>query len=384
MLVGGSCYDLSADSSSPFAVDTSALPGGGLAPGQFLLISRLGGVFPVPQDCCDDVSDLGPQAGSFAEDTRITQTWALFGAAEANVTDALSVRAELRYTSEKKGVTNTAGFDAEETFTFWTPRFSVDYTTDLGLLYASIARGAKAGGFNAQFGIPADLEDFDPEFNWTYEIGAKTDWLDGRLRVNVAAFFIDLSNIQITTQVGMTDPLFVVRNAGDGSSKGIELEVTARPVEPVTLTFGYALADSTFGDGAQDFSLRNVPPVPDVDISGQQFPRASRHTLNGSATYQAPLFDNWDLYGRVSGRYESPQKGFTSDLLEIIGSRFIADAQLGLKQENFEIIAYVQNLTGDETPLIAATTLSLADFTRTTTRAAPRPRRFGVTATLRY
>ncbi len=386
VLLGVSYYDLSATSATPFVMDTSALPGGDLAPGQFTLLSRAfgpAGTRPVPADCCDSLADLGDNLGFFSGDETGTRSWAGFGAVDLALTDRLSVRGELRYTSERKDAATVAGFEAEETFTFWTPRVSVSYDSDVGLFYASVARGAKAGGFNTQLGIPAGSVSYDPEFNWTYEVGAKLDLWEDRVRLNVAVFYIDLSGIQITTQVAADRPLFLVQNAGTGESKGGEIELTLRPTRELTFTAGYALADSTFTD-AQDFSLRDVGVVPSVDISGQQFPRASKHTVNGALTYRAPISADVDLFSRWAARYESPQKAFTSDILESIGSRFIADMQVGVEMDRLELVAFVQNLTADETPVIAATTLSLGDFSRGITLAAPQPRRFGVTATVRY
>ncbi len=237
--------------------------------------------------------------------------------------------------------------------------------------------------------MPPELQAFEPEFNWTYEVGLKSDWYDGRLRVNLAAFYIDLDGIQISAPVPGS-PNFAVQNAGTGTSTGFEVEISAQPIDELTLNLSYALASSEFDD-AVDGSLQPLVDaglLPSIDVSGQQLPRASEHTLNGSVTWQQPVWRDFDGYVRLGGRYESEQKAFTSDALERVGDRINVSLRAGLVSETLEVVAFVDTLTGDETPVIAASTLflggTLGPTDRGPTAAAPQPRRFGVTATWRF
>ena len=60
--------------------------------------------------------------------------------------------------------------------------------------YFIISRGYTSGGFNEYSNVGAG---YDPEFSWNYELGAKTSWLDNRLRMNVALFYIDRTDMQV-------------------------------------------------------------------------------------------------------------------------------------------------------------------------------------------
>ncbi len=91
--------------------------------------------------------------------------------------------------------------------------------------YFSYSEGFKSGGWTTRLSQPipdSDLATFDPEHNTAYEIGVKSEWLDSRVRANIAGFYNDYKDIQINVQQG---PSPVYQNAGDADIWGFELEV---------------------------------------------------------------------------------------------------------------------------------------------------------------
>jgi len=86
-------------------------------------------------------------------------------------------------------------------------------------VYASAIRGVRAGGFNRLTDDPA----YGSESLWSYEAGVKTQWLDQRLTLNAAVFYIDWKDQQISTQIA--PGLVRTDNAGTSHSQGVELEV---------------------------------------------------------------------------------------------------------------------------------------------------------------
>src|SRR5690606_19346837 len=100
------------------------------------------------------------------------------------------------------------------------------------LLYASASRGFKSGGFNGRpTQGPGDVKSFAPEYVWSYEAGIKADWLDRRVRTNLAVFHTDYKGIQLTSTA--TDPVtnilsIFVENGGKARVRGAEAELTAR------------------------------------------------------------------------------------------------------------------------------------------------------------
>ena len=122
-------------------------------------------------------------------------------------------------------------------------------------LYAKYATGFRAGGANSR---SSSFRQFDPESVKAYEIGAKTDLLDHRLRVNAAAFIMDRTGTQIDFDFvdtrailpgGVANPFFnkhteeTVNVAGKSRIKGFELDVTAEPVDGLTFGASYAYTD---------------------------------------------------------------------------------------------------------------------------------------------
>ena len=94
-------------------------------------------------------------------------------------------------------------------------------------VYGTAARGFKAGGFNAA--SPAGSEAYGEEHSWNYEGGVKTSWLGERLSVNAAVFYLNWSDLQVNVPNPFVPAQFYIANAGSATSKGVELELTARP-----------------------------------------------------------------------------------------------------------------------------------------------------------
>lgn len=114
-----------------------------------------------------------------------------------------------------------------DTFEAFTPRLGLNWSPNRDMLvYASWARGFKSGGFT---GRPSNQQilPYDPETVETFEVGVKTEWLDRRLRVNLAAFTSDYQALQLLVFVPATG-LFETANAGDARIRGVEAEVQAR------------------------------------------------------------------------------------------------------------------------------------------------------------
>jgi iron complex outermembrane receptor protein len=121
-------------------------------------------------------------------------------------------------------------------------RVSVDYRIIPELMvYGSVATGFKGGGSNPRPFNADQLIPFAPETLTAYELGFKSDLFDRRLRLNVSAFYNDFQDIQISVNVCPTGNALTERpcaarlNAGDAKVKGFELEMSAEPVDGLSL-----------------------------------------------------------------------------------------------------------------------------------------------------
>jgi iron complex outermembrane receptor protein len=105
------------------------------------------------------------------------------------------------------------------------------------MVYASFATGFKGGGTNPRPFYASQVISFDPEVLYSYEVGAKTDLFDRRLRFDIDAFYGILRNAQIGVSVcpdGST-PCAALVNAGNAHEKGVEAEFTAQPIEGLSI-----------------------------------------------------------------------------------------------------------------------------------------------------
>jgi len=129
--------------------------------------------------------------------------------------------------------------DLTQTISAFTPKLGIQWqATDNAFLYFTATRGFKSGGFSftARNAFGAT---FQPEWITTYEVGAKTDWLDKKLRINVAVFRNDWTNLQVNSQTllpNTTLPLTEASNAAGARETGLDADVTWKPWDGWTFT----------------------------------------------------------------------------------------------------------------------------------------------------
>jgi iron complex outermembrane recepter protein len=177
----------------------------------------------------------------------------------------------------------------------WT--LGADYrVNDQLFLYVKSSGASMSGGFNSRF-VPAPFtQKFDPEKVRDAEVGFKGDFLDRRLRTNLAFFYAKQSNVQriVNALVGTTLTQFVT-NTGKVNAKGFEFEGTAIPWGGMELTGSLSYLDAKYvrGSRTENQGTALVPIL--VDRSGEPVTQAPKWTWNVGATQtvEAP-------FGKVS------------------------------------------------------------------------------------
>lgn len=242
--------------------------------GVFYMVENIGS----HQEAYADDLLVGPGGFTFlrtVDDDLQTTSWAVFMNATYDLTDRLSVSAGVRYTDETKDYFRTTstfstfpGLTADPAYAFtisdtWTdtsPMASVDYrVADNVLAYARLSRGFKSGGFNGRANNPGEESPYDPETVTSYEVGLKTDWLDSRLRANLAVFYNDYEDFQARVSglvndpgTGIPNPELTVLNAGSLEISGAELELSYAPVPALLLDANIGYLDSSYGEFDDD------------------------------------------------------------------------------------------------------------------------------------
>ena len=167
------------------------------------------------------------------------RTWALFSTLGYTLTPRLDAELGVRWTRESKDLPaytqNGGGFlidvavEDQRSVTSVTPSASLSYAlTNQASVYARYAQGFKSGGFNVDLVTSAALGEveFDDEQVDTVEAGMKSVWLDGRLRLDLAAFYSDYQDLQVSQYVvlpGALLPTLQISNAASAHTLGGEL-----------------------------------------------------------------------------------------------------------------------------------------------------------------
>ncbi len=203
------------------------------------------------------------------DDDLQTTSMAIYANASFALTDRLNIGLGARYTEEEKdydrststfwtspGFNSTVAFTINDTWENFSPMASLDYQlTDNTLLYARIAQGFKSGGFNGRANNLGEQAPYDQETVTSYEIGAKTDWMNGRLIANFAAFYNDYQDFQARVSGTVIDPILLVPtpsltviNAGQLEISGAELELIYRATDNLRLDAQIGYLDASYGD----------------------------------------------------------------------------------------------------------------------------------------
>ena len=177
----------------------------------------------------------------------------------------------------------------------WSGRVGVQYDlNEHQMIYATVSRGYKGPAYNAFFNMqPTDEISLNPETSVAYEIGAKGSILDGMVRGSLAIYDETYDNYQanFTDQTG-TPPALVTRliNAGKVSSKGVEGDVTVRPMRDLLLSLSFTSSDAK----VETFNCPVGAPV-SCNINGKTLPFAPKTKIYLDTEYTAHVLTNYDL-----------------------------------------------------------------------------------------
>ncbi len=320
--------------------------------------------------------------------------FAAYGQATVGLVDWLDLTLGLRFDYERREATFNGFGDAvleggvetvarpdttvDGSYSALSPKVALSYAvSEAASVYASYTRGFRAGGVNAQRfapGVDASVT-FDPEYSDNIEVGAKGRFND-RLSANVAAFLISWTDLQFFNLVGPFT--FARENVGDARSMGVEVEVSALPVDGLRLDAALSLLDTEY----EDFVLVRSDPetFEDVEtvVSGNRLANAPGRTLYGAAQYRVPVASGVAVFARaevrnVGGYFTDIQNDLRQDDYTIL------DGRIGVEAGRFEAAFWVENLT-DERVLVYGS----PDTSFNRRSLAGPPRTLGVTLRARY
>lgn len=259
-------------------------------------------------------------------------TWAVFGNLTWAVTEKLDIVAGLRYEKETQDFNDAIlGIAAEDEWSGVTPKAALEYKLTKNLMaWVSATRGYRSGGFNLLVTDPGYIS-YDQEKLWSYELGVKGLFFNNRLTVNAALYYMDIEDMQV--EVAFAPGRRATTNAAEATGRGVELEMTARVVDGLSVTAGLGFNDTEFD------SYRDALG----DYQGKQNPWAPAYTFNFGAQYRHPagFFCRADLvgYGKL---YFDPANQFSRDPYEAV------NAKIGYESDRFDVYLYGKNILDED------------------------------------
>lgn len=269
---------------------------------------------------------------------------------------ALGVRVfeeDLEVRENGVGFTGPVDVAFGDSFDSVNPRIILTFEpNDDHLFYASAAKGFRGGQAQPAAAVqlagllglplPATLP---PDSIWTYELGSKLRLMNGRVFVESALFYSEWTDP--TVRFVLVPGVNGLATAEGIETRGFELAGTYRFTDHLTFRGGASFLDSEFTSSVPGSSI----------VAGDPPEQTSDVTWNASLTYDAPVFGDFDLFGRVGAQFTSARE-FTIDPTFLPGDDVtLVDARLGVENGRFGVFLFGDNLTDDNGALSARTTL---------------------------
>ena len=275
---------------------------------------------------------------------------AFFTSMGFDITDSWEITGELRYSEEEISNYKPAQGEIGNTFYSVSPRVTTTYKlTPDNMVYANVAKGNKPGVINADPRFPAEVQFAGEEESWNYEIGTKNSFFNGMLSTNLALYYIDWSDQQLTTTYFFPEPIGgsknYISNAGKTEIKGVELEVDARLTDSLTAGLTYAFTDAKFleftdAEAGQLFG--------NTSLAGKKLPAVPEQQASVYGKYTFPVGLN-QAFVRADVSYTDRKYDQVYQLAHT-GEQILANLSVGMEFDKWDVTLSVRNLTNDDTP----------------------------------
>jgi len=282
-------------------------------------------------------------------------SYAVFAQLAFQLSDRWNLNGGIRYTDESKDYTlehlriNAAVpivpfATVSDSWSEPSGKIGLDFQANDDLMvYGSIARGFKSGGFNGRPTRGTAVESFNPEFVTTFEVGVKSEFADRRVRLNAAAFFMDYTDMQLgsISADASGNLILIIGNAAKAEVKGFEADLTALPSERWLISAGIGYLDAEYID---------TGTATDVTTSST-FAKTPEWSGNASFEYTLPLNGSFGEL-RFRGDWSYRSKVYN----DIVNTESVSQASFSLvggritlhnEKHDYDIVLSGTNLTDE-------------------------------------
>ncbi len=290
-----------------------------------------------------------------------TESYAFFLEADYQFADRWTLTVGGRYTDDKKesgvidaltpelAIKGNPDDPFKASWDEFTPKVGLRFQASNDLMfYGLYSKGFRAGGFNGRPGggqYLAAATPYDPETVDNFEVGMKSEWLDGRMRLNVSAFMMDYQDKQEEQSVpvaGGTGQQTLVVNASEASINGVEVDFSWLVSANFTIEGNLGLLDAEYDE------LEDPAFDPPLDLSDKKLRRAPDMTATISPVVTVPIGPG-QLIARAALRYvDDMELTFLNSPQSSVGSHTVLDASLTYTVNQLSISVWGLNLTEDD------------------------------------
>jgi len=243
-------------------------------------------------------TDPATTAPGYQIEYAATRSYAGFGDFNWAFADKFRLSFGGRWTHDTKILNN--GFEGapfppgEASFSKFTPKVGIDYRPNAEtMVYASFTRGYRSGGFSPRAGDAARADTpFQPETVDSYEIGTKLDLFDRKVQLNLAGFVADYKNMQQNLTIPCTcstgNQTITGNVPGGALIKGLEGDLTVRPMQGLKITATVAYTDSHFRNYVVGGENPGGTAIVNYNYSANNMIYAPKFSGSLNAEYTAP------------------------------------------------------------------------------------------------
>ena len=238
---------------------------------------------------------LGGPAFNTNDHALDVESTSVFGQATYRFSDKLSLTFGGRYTSDEKtsdrsnrtdlpvNLNFAADYDIniDESWSNFSPMLGLDYyPTEDTLVYLSWRNGYKSGSFQSLANLEGlALVPYDEEIVESWELGAKSSFMDNRVRLNAALFYVQYDDLQ-KTHIDETGLGVIIDNVGEATAQGIDLSLDFAATESMTLAIRYGYLDTEYKEYVNGSGN---------DLSGNTLSKSPESQFSFIADYNLPV-----------------------------------------------------------------------------------------------
>ncbi len=344
----------------------------------------------------------GATGFAFPQGPTKAKSKAVFGQLTYDITPDLHLTGGIRYTKDNKSRVGSTVVDfpvlaasfcgklrcvlndniAFGNYKKTTWKVGVDYDTPgLGLVYASVSSGYKAGGFNdgclttsggSGCSLTADQLFFNPETIVSYEGGFKFRFADNAVRVSGSVFHYDYKDLQLSQIVTVPVPATRIRNAGVAKVDGVELEAVLQPSDNDRVDLGLTVTNARYS---------RFQAAPDISFKGRALDQAPKLTASAGYMHTFPIANGAKVEAGIRTRLSSAY--YLQDLNNLSQFRQPSFTKTGATltykaaDDRYYVQGFVQNIENTITIASAASGLG-------TTATIEEPRTYGIRAGFKF